>query len=360
MSIYSKGVIYSLIITIYCGFFIDSAVAQNLYFSDSGAGSSLSDPELNRQSYISKATGQQRKYFVYLPKGYFDLPHLDWPVLFFLHGSGERGDGDKDLDRVLSYGPLYEAWIQKRSLPFIIIAPQLPVFGMTEQIAGWKYKSPPKRLKQGTPPRYLICPLPGDNATAIDSSDCEIQPHRRAFNKVQGKALPIARKSADKHLRIKPFNMEFTYPPEEWPPNGWYRVEEDLMKILDQVHDNFRTDSNRVYLTGVSYGGFGTFDLAASHPDIWAAIAPIVGTGDLSDASVLAKNNIPIWMFGSGVDPLVKPHWLYRMARELEEEGHPNVRFTVHEDMSHDAWLRVYEGWDLYYWLLDKRLSDRE
>lgn len=359
MNFYPRRFIYLLILSIYFCFFIDSAVSQSINSSYPGATNTQSHPELHRQSYISTETGQQREYFVYLPKGYFDMPHVDWPVLYFLHGSGERGDGDKDLNRVLSYGPLYEAWIQKRSLPFIIIGPQLPVFGMTQQIAGWEYQSPPKRLEQGTPPRYLICPLPDENATAIDSSDCEVQPHRRAFNRKHGKALPITRKSSDKHLRVKPFNMDFTYPPDDWPPNGWYRVEEDLMNILDQVLEKYRADCDRIYLTGVSYGGFGTFDLAASHPDRWAAIAPIVGTGNLSDAPVLAKNKIPIWMFGSGVDPLVKPHWLYRMARELEKEGHPNVRFTVHEDMTHDAWLRVYEGWDLYYWLLSKQLSDR-
>ena len=55
----------------------------------------------------------------------------------------------------------------------------------------------------------------------------------------------------------------------------------------------------------------------------------------------------------------MKPHWLYEMAGALERAGHPSLRFTVHEDMSHDAWIRPYAGEDLYAWLLSHRRSGR-
>lgn len=200
------------------------------------------------------------------------------------------------------------------------------------------------------PPRYEICHPQGD---------CLVAPHQRAFQQARGGGRPIARTGADEFERIRPFGMQFDYPPEEWPPDGWFRVEGDLVAILDDVLGAFRADSDRVYLTGVSYGGFGVFDLAASHPDRWAALAPVVGTGDLEDVPVLAEAGIPIWMFAGGTDPLVKPHWLYAMARALEEAGHPDVRLTVHEDMTHDAWRRVYEGRDLYDWFLSQRRSER-
>lgn len=53
---------------------------------------------------------------------------MSWPILMFLHGNGERGNGKDELDYVLMHGPLYEAWIQKKDLPFIIVSPQLPMF----------------------------------------------------------------------------------------------------------------------------------------------------------------------------------------------------------------------------------------
>ena len=91
----------------------------------------------------------------------------------------------------------------------------------------------------------------------------------------------------------------------------------------------------------------------------WAAIAPIVGTGKLDDAALIAKARLPVWMFGGGKDTTVKPHWLYQMAEALESAGHPTLRFTVHEDMDHDAWKRVYEGEDLYNWFMRFTVAER-
>jgi predicted peptidase len=92
--------------------------------------------------------------------------------------------------------------------------------------------------------------------------------------------------------------------------------------------------------------------LAAAYPQRFAAIAPIVGTGKLKDAPLLAKAGMPIWMFSAGKDTTVKPHWLYEMAQALQAAKHPALRFTVHEDMDHDAWKGVYAGEDLYNWFL--------
>jgi predicted peptidase len=87
-----------------------------------------SEPDLIRQSYTSPSEGD-REYFVYLPRGYNSDTQKLWPVMLFLHGDGERGNAREDLDWVLVHGPLYEAWIQKRELPFVIVVPQLPLYG---------------------------------------------------------------------------------------------------------------------------------------------------------------------------------------------------------------------------------------
>jgi predicted peptidase len=214
-------------------------------------GAAQAEPTLLRPCYPSTATGKERQYLLYLPSGYDEQAGRDWPVIFFLHGGGERGDGDEDLDYVLSHGPIYEAWIQKRDLPFIIVAPQLPVFGQAEQL-GFRGNKP-ERLDVGVPPRWAGIPTDGPMVRHDETA----VPQWTAAREPRGYG----------------------------PPEGWWMTEADLIAILDEVIETYRADPDRVYLTGLSYGGYGTFYMAATHPDRWAAIAPIVGTGDPATAN---------------------------------------------------------------------------
>jgi TonB family protein len=267
--------------------------------SVAGRAVAQSEPTLLRPSYESAATGEERRYLLYLPSGYGEQTNRVWPVIFFLHGGGERGNGLDDLDHVLAHGPIYEAWIQKKDLPFIIVAPQLPVFGQQEQLR-MRAATPPVRLNDGVPPRWPGIPIQGpilrQQETAVP--DFESNPGAGGFG----------------------------------PPEGWWMTDDDLIHILDEVLAEYRADADRVYLTGLSYGGYGTFFMAAAHPERWAAIAPIVGTGDPATAGVIAEHQLPIWIFGGGRDTVVRVGWLYEMARALENAGHSGVRFTVHED----------------------------
>ena len=292
-------------------------------------GQQPSADQLLRRSYDSSATGERRDYFVYLPRGYADSNDIQWPVLFFLHGAGERGNAREDLDYLLVHGPLMEAWIQRRALPFVIVSPQLPVFAMHDHVA-MRAKEKPQRLDNGVPPR-----------APRFRSDLSIA-------RTNAAAFP-----AGSYARYDP------YPTGGKLPNGWDRIDDELLAILDATLRDFRADPDRIYLTGLSYGGFGAFHMAIVHPHRWAAVAPIVGAGDLAGAERLAQARLPIWLFGGGKDTVVKPHWLYAMARALETAGHPDLRFTVHEDMSHGAWRRVYAGEDLYDWFLRHRRSQR-
>jgi predicted peptidase len=276
--------------------------------------------QLLKLSYSSSATGKNRKYFVYLPVGYKSDKKKNWPVMLFLHGHGQRGNGLDDLDHVLIHGPLMEAWIQRRELPFIIISPQLPIkFGIPSVEEDHSADPIPARLKEGVPERNYGFKSP----------------------------IPINRQNSEEFPE-GPHSQFKGYPDFE----GWINIHEELIHMVDTVLKGYRADSDRVYLTGISYGGYGTFHMAAKYPERWAAIAPIVGAGRLTDAKKLADARLPIWMFGGGKDRTVKPHWLYQMAEALESAGHPALRFTVHEDMDHDAWKRVYEGEDLYNWFL--------
>ena len=95
--------------------------------------------------------------------------------------------------------------------------------------------------------------------------------------------------------------------------------------------------------------------MAATFPDRWAAVAPFCGDANVAQMAAIARQGTPIWMFHGGHDNVVKPEWAYDMANALERGGHTAVRFTVHEDLGHDCWTRVYGGQDLYTWLLAQR-----
>lgn len=286
--------------------------------------------QLIRLGYESRVTEAMREYFVYLPVGYDQESAKKWPVILFLHGNGQRGNGLDDLDFVLRHGPLTEAWLFRRPLPFVMISPQLPLFGEQEAIEDRKNHPRPKRLDEGVPDRNHG--YPSSQVTQRVSAG---EGARGAFTSEQ-----IS--SGEKQL-----------------PRGWGSISAEVIGMLDTVLKKFNTDPARVYLTGISLGGFGSFQLASEYPDRFAAMAPVVGAGTAEYARTLSEARIPIWMFGGAKDSVVDPYWLYDTARMLEQAGSPNLRFTMHEDMDHDAWKRVYEGEDLFSWFLRFNSGER-
>ena len=280
-------------------------------------------PRLLRWRYLSTATQNEREYFVYLSPGHGDEPTSRWPVLLFLHGGGERGDGLADLDWVLCHGPLAEAWLQRRDLPFIILSPQLPLFDQVDQVS-----------------------MRAD-FTRPDPAAPEIQPRPQADRPPQ----PMVR-------AVDPTPSIYGVT-EAWgidgAPGGWQHCTDDLLGMVDAALAGLNGDPDRVYLTGLSYGGYGTWHLATTHPERWAAVAPLCGGGNPAHVGPMAKMQLPTWIFHGGRDPVVKVEWSYGMAAALEAAGHTSVRLTVHEDLGHDVWTRVYAGEDLYRWLLRQK-----
>lgn len=279
-----------------------------------------SNEELRRISYISELDGKERDFFLYVPRGYESDGSRRWPVILFLHGDGERGDGKEDLDYLLKNGPLYEAWIQKRDLPFLIVAPQLPLFG---------------RNNPGGPP-YLV------NRTRSEI------PRRQAIG------VPPRTEDSRSAKPMTGAIAAGVLPSSFGPPNGWERVEADVMSILKTVLTSYRADFKRVYLTGLSYGGFGTWYLASRHPDKFAAICPICGWGHPDLLPPIAKAKLPVWAFSGGKDELVETKYFFIGFNRLVELGHSQVRFTTEQDMGHDVWNRVYAGSDIYQWFLSQ------
>jgi predicted peptidase len=127
-----------------------------------------------------------------------------------------------------------------------------------------------------------------------------------------------------------------------------------LVTLVDHVVSHYNIDPDRVCVTGLSMGGFGTWDLAASYPERFAAIVPICGGGDPADAERLA--HLPVWVFHGAKDDVVPISASQRMVDALEAVG-GNVEFTIYPDRGHDSWSPTYDNPRLYEWLLGQKRS---
>lgn len=199
------------------------------------------------------------RYLLYLPTGYEDDITRTWPLMLFLHGSGERGN---DLSFVKRHG-IPKLIEQGQNFEFILVAPQCPDF-------------------------------------------------------------------------------------EEW-------TNDVLITLLDTIVANHRVDGDRVFVTGLSMGGTGTWNLALARPHRFAAVAPVCGRvhRDHPRRASLVKH-LPVWVFHGAKDDVVPVAESERMVNALKQAG-GNVRFTVYPDAGHDAWTETYDNPELYRWFLQHK-----
>jgi predicted peptidase len=190
-------------------------------------------------------------YLLFTPASY--AKQGKWPLIVFLHGSGERGD---DLKLVKKHGPpkIVE---EKPDFEFIVVSPQVPA----------------------------------------DS---------------------------------------------RWDA-------EKVGQIIDQVSKSLKVDADRIYLTGLSMGGSGTWKTAAEYPNRFAAIVPICGRGDPDTAETI--KSIPCWVFHGAKDEAVPLARSEEMVAAIKKAG-GQPKFTVYPDAEHDSWTESYNNPELYKWLL--------
>ncbi|WP_138497136.1 prolyl oligopeptidase family serine peptidase [Nostoc sp. PA-18-2419] len=135
-------------------------------------------------------------------------------------------------------------------------------------------------------------------------------------------------------------------------PRGQNWSVKRLSLLLDEVIASYPVDLDRIYLTGLSMGGYGTWHLAAVQPQIFAAIAPICGGGKLTQAPNL--KNLPVWVFHGAKDDIVPLSESEIMVSALQACG-GNVKFTVYPEAEHDSWTQTYHNPELYQWFLQHR-----
>lgn len=139
------------------------------------------------------------------------------------------------------------------------------------------------------------------------------------------------------------------------PDNIFWNID-ILIALLNDVVAKYRVDTNRIYVTGLSMGGHGTWELAMRQPNRFAAIAPVCGWADTSKACSIA--HIPIWVFHGAKDVVVPIAASEQMVDKLKSCG-ANVKFTVYPEANHDSWTETYNNDELYKWLLEQSLEKK-
>lgn len=220
-------------------------------------------PKTGQHARTFDKEGAKFDYLLYLPPDYNKDESKKWPLILFLHGSGERGT---DVNQVKRHGP--PRIVEDKDSPlgerFVVVSPQCP------------------------------------------------------------------------------------------PKNRWRA--EDLNKLLADILDQYRIDNDRIYLTGLSMGGFGTWSWAEANPNRFAAIAPMCGGGDPTQAEHL--RDLPIWVFHGELDNTVPIQRDQEMVDAVKTAGDKDVKFTKYPDAGHDCWTRSYANPELYEWFLKHKRGE--
>jgi predicted peptidase len=128
-----------------------------------------------------------------------------------------------------------------------------------------------------------------------------------------------------------------------------------LSQLLEATIQEFGADRQRVYLAGLSMGGSGSWRMAADHPELFAAVVPICGRGDVANAEKL--KSLPIWVFVGDQDRVFQAN--VDMVEAIRAAGSQNVRLTTLENIGHNSWSAAFASRDLYAWLAKQSRSQK-
>jgi predicted peptidase len=126
-----------------------------------------------------------------------------------------------------------------------------------------------------------------------------------------------------------------------------------VMKLIDDMLEKYPIDPTRIYVTGLSMGGFGTWDIICRYPDKFAAAIPICGGGDVGKANLLT--DIPVWAFHGSADNVVKVNLSRDMIKAIKDLG-GNPKYTEYKGVGHNSWENAYKEEALLEWLFKQKL----
>ncbi len=246
----------------------------------------------------------------------------------------------------------------KHSIPYLIVA-ALAILGLaigkpstSETDRHTIQKLPPEiaaKTKNLNEQFWLYLPKSYERASKTEPMPLIIYLHgssRRGRDVEQVKANGLA------PLMDKRDDFEFVVvSPQALSKHSWQRCwqPDDLIILLDHLLATYHIDPKRVYLTGLSMGGYGTWAAIEKHADRFAAAAPICGGGDPASAKSIGK--LPVWAFHGEDDRVVSVERSREMVTAIET-AKGNARLTVYPGVGHDSYTRTYADPKLYQWFL--------
>ncbi len=144
-------------------------------------------------------------------------------------------------------------------------------------------------------------------------------------------------------------SLPFVLVSPQCPADQWW-TEQPVLELVDHLEETLRIDPDRIYLTGLSMGGYGTWHFATLAPQRFAAIAPICGGGIPYRMRLIP--HLPVWAFHGAKDAAVPLEESSRLVAALEKAGNTRAKLTVYPEAGHDSWTESYANPELYEWLL--------
>jgi predicted peptidase len=163
----------------------------------------------------------------------------------------------------------------------------------------------------------------------------------------RGNDLELVKKHGPPKLIAAGKEFPFIVVSPQCPKGCWWEPME-LVALLDEISGKYKVDPDRIYVTGLSMGGFGSWRLAAYAPERLAAIVPICGGGETYWAREFA--HLPVWAFHGAKDTGVPLERSQAMVDALKKSG-GDPKFTIYPDAGHDSWTAAYDDPELYKWL---------
>jgi len=216
----------------------------------------------------------------------------------------------------------------------------------TKQIqpVGQQAKTFSKEVKKMVEINYLLY-LPKDYNSAQEKFPLMLFLHGSGE---RGHDLNLVKTHGPPKLIAQGKDFPFIVVSPQCPENVWWSAE-DLSALIDEIVQNYNVDEKRIYVTGLSMGGYGTWALAEKYPDKFAAIAPVCGGGNPLTICKIGK--LPVWVFHGAKDPVVPVKEAQQMVDALKKCGN-DVKLTIYPEAGHDAWTETYNNPELYDWLL--------
>lgn len=172
----------------------------------------------------------------------------------------------------------------------------------------------------------------------------------------RGEDISVIRNHKVFLLTEKHMDLEFITVAPQCYADTWFDIFEQLQAFIKMIYSSDFCEKERVYLMGASMGGYGTWQMAMSLPELFAAIVPICGGGMYWNTPRL--KDVPVWAFHGDSDPVVLPRESEQLVFRVNQ-CLGKAKLTLYENTEHDAWTATFNNREVFEWLLSNKKEQK-